>query len=120
MNCLETSTWKFNYTRNDGILDIQLEGRIDVLHSPEFLAELDAVITSDDAAVMLNMRRLEYINSAGMRALLELVRKLRNQDAKLAIYSPIGPVREVFQLSGFNRVMAIHTTREEAVAAVTE
>ena len=109
-----------NFTRTDGILDIELEGRIDVLHAPEFLAELDAVITSDDVAVMLNMRRFEYINSTGMRALLELVRKLRNQDAKLAIYAPIGPVREVFQLSGFNRVMAIHTTREEAVDSVTK
>lgn len=111
---------EITYHREDGILDIQLEGRIDSPLAPELTHDLDALITADDRAVVLNMRRLEYINSAGMRALLELVRKLRAQDAKFAIYSPIGPVKEVFQLSGFARVMAIHTTRDEAVAAVTQ
>ncbi len=107
------------HNRENGILDIQLEGRIDSPTSTELTNGLNGVITADDRAVVLSMRRLEYINSAGMRALLELVRKLRAQDTKFAIYSPIGPVKEVFELSGFNRVMAIHTTRDEAIASVS-
>ena len=108
------------HIREDGILDIQLEGRIDVPNAPELMNELDDIIAADDRAVLLNMRRLEYINSAGMRALLGLVRKLRGQDARFAIYSTIGPVKEVFQLSGFDRVMAIHTSKADAVADVTK
>ncbi len=111
---------EITHDRENGILDIQLHGRIDSPTAPEVRQLLDAVITDDDRAVVLNMRRLEYINSAGMRALLELVRRLRAQDAKFAIYSPIGPVKEVFQLSGFNRVMAIHDTRDGAISAVSE
>ena len=108
------------HSREDGVLDIQIEGRIDSLGTTDFSGELDAIITPDDRAVILNLRRLEYINSAGMRTLLEVVRKLRRQDAKFAIYSPIGPVKEVFQLSGFNRVMEIYDSRDGAIAAVTD
>ena len=107
------------HIREDGILDIQLEGRIDAPNAPDFMNDLNQIINADDRAVLLNLRRLEYINSAGMRALLELVRNLRSQDAKFAIYSPIGPVKEVFQLSGFDRVMAIHATKADALAAVS-
>jgi anti-anti-sigma factor len=84
------------HSRENGVLDIQLEGRIDRSGTPEFLDDFDTVITADDPAMVLNMRRLEYINSAGMRAILELVTKLQRQDAKFAIYSPIGPVKDVF------------------------
>ena len=108
------------YSREDGILDIQLEGRIDHPAAADLVNDLEAVITSDDRAVVLSLRRLEYINSAGMRAILDVFRKLQRQDAKFAIYSPIGPVKEVFQLSGFNRVMAIHDSRDGAVTAVTD
>ena len=108
------------YSREDGILDIQLEGRIDNPAAADLVNDLEAVITSDDRAVVLNLRRLEYINSAGMRAILEVFRKMQSQDAKFVIYSPIGPVKEVFQLSGFSRVMAIHETRDGAISAVTD
>lgn len=109
----------YQYNREDGILDIQMEGRIDSPGATEFSADLNAIITPEDQSVILSMRRLEYINSAGMRALLEVVRDLQRRDAKFAIYSPIGPVKEVFQLSGFNRIMSIHDSRDGAIAEVT-
>ena len=108
------------HSRTDGVLDIQLEGRIDSRETPQLEQELNAVLQPGDRAVILNLRQLEYINSAGMRTILGLVSKLKSRDAKFAIYSPVGPVKEVFQLSGFSRVMAIHASRDEALAAVTD
>ena len=106
------------HNREDGILVIDLHGRIDGLGTGDFRQELESVIEPDDKAVLLNMSQLEYINSSGMRAILELVKNLERQDTKFAIYSMIGPVREVFQLSGFDRVITVRPTKAEAVATV--
>ena len=108
------------HSREDGILDIQLQGRIDGQGATDLKQELESVIESDDKAVLLNMRQLEYINSGGMRSILALVKSLERRQTKFAAYSLIGPVKEVFQLSGFDRVITVRTTKTEAIATVEE
>ena len=108
------------HSREDGILDIHLQGRVDGLDANDLRQELESVIESDDKAVLLNMRQLEYINSGGMRSILGLVKSLEQRQTKFAVYSLIGPVKEVFQLSGFDRVITVRTTKTEAMATVSE
>ena len=104
--------------RNNGTLIIQTEERVDSANAQAFFQELESAIGSDDRAVVMDMERLAYISSAGLRVILQTARKLQQQQAKFAICSLTGSVREVFEISGFDRVIDIHSTQAEAVAAV--
>ncbi len=105
-------------SRDNGALVIQTEERVDSANAQAFYQELESAIGSDDRAVVVDMERLTYISSAGLRVILQTARKLQQQQAKFAICSLTGTVREVFEISGFDRVIEIHATQEDAVAAV--
>ena len=51
--------------------------------------------------------------------MLLVARKLQRQDAKFALCSLSDSIREVFEISGFDRIIPVHASRPEAVAAVT-
>lgn len=105
--------------RDSGTLIIQTEERVDSANAQAFYQELDSAIESDDRAVVMDMERLAYISSAGLRVILQTARKLQQQNAKFAICSLSGTVREVFEISGFDRVIDIHPSQADAVAAVS-
>ena len=105
--------------RDSGTLIIQTEERVDSANAQAFYQELDSAIESDDRAVVMDMQRLAYISSAGLRVILQTARKLQQQNAKFAICSLSGTVREVFEISGFDRVIDIHSSQEDAIAAVS-
>jgi anti-anti-sigma factor len=105
--------------RDSGTLIIQTEERVDSANAQAFYQELDSAIESDDRAVVMDMERLAYISSAGLRVILQTARKLQQQNAKFAICSLSGTVREVFEISGFDRVIDIHSSQEDAIAAVS-
>lgn len=107
------------YDRTDGTLVIHPEGRINSADAPEFRASLDSVTQTDDQAVILNMESLTYISSGGLRILLEFAQELNKRGSGFAICSLSSSVRDVFRISGLDRVVTICASPDEAVAAVS-
>ena len=58
-----------------------------------------------------------YISSAGLRAILVTAKTLRKRDAKFALCSLQSSIKEVMEISGFDQVIAIHPSKEEALSA---
>ena len=52
-----------------------------------------------------------------MRAILLIAKTLWEQDGYFALCSVSEPVREVFEISGFDRIIAIHPSLDPALAA---
>ena len=53
--------------------------------------------------VVVDAENLEYISSAGLRVVL----KLRKEEPKLAIINVAADVYEVFDMTGFSRILTI-------------
>ena len=104
--------------RNDATLVITAAERIDSANAQKFYDELDATIEPTDKVVILDMAELTYISSAGLRVILQTARTLQRQNARFALCSLSGTVREVFEISGFDRVIEIHPSQSEAIAAL--
>ena len=104
--------------REDGILILELEGRINSADGAIFRSELHQALDPDDRAVILDMESLDYISSSGLRVMLEFAQSLVERDARFAICSLTGSVSDVFRISGFERVITIRATRADAVSAV--
>jgi len=107
-----------NTEQKDGVLIAKPEGRIDGVNARDFHEALSEAIGTDSNAVLVDLADINYISSAGLRVILQTARKLQQQNAKFAICSLTGTVREVFEISGFDRVIDIHSSQAEAVAAV--
>ena len=96
------------------------EGRIDGANAPEFQVALEAAIDASERAVILDMEQLSYISSAGLRAILLVAKASENQKVKFAICSLSEPIREVFEVSGFDKIISIHASRAEALVAFND
>ena len=104
--------------RQDGVLSAQVGGRIDGTNASEFEEAIRTAIEESDRAVIVDFEKLVYISSAGLRAILLTAKSLDNRNAKFALCSLSDQIREVFETSGFDKVIAIHSSKAEALASL--
>lgn len=86
-------------------LTISLEGRLDTTTAPEFekllKGSLDGV-----SELTLDMEKLEYISSAGLRVLLSAQKRMNRQGEMLLIH--VGPaIMDIFEVTGFSEILTI-------------
>ncbi len=103
-------------TRND-VLFIRPEGRIDTRTAGDFektvMGAMDAA--TQPARVLIDFGELDYINSTGMRVLLILAKRLSATSGKLVLCGMKEHIVEVFSISGFNQILTITGTEQEAL-----
>ena len=66
----------------------------------------------------MDFEKLVYISSAGLGVILLTAKSLRNRNTKLATCSLSDQIRKIFEISGFDKVIAIHPSKSEALASV--
>ena len=71
------------------------------------------------AGVVLDFAQVEYISSVGLRVLMVAARQLRERSAPLAIAALQPVVAEIFAISRFDRVLAVHPDVAAALAAAS-
>ena len=82
-----------------------VEGRLDTNTSPKLEEKINEV--ADDAEKMIfDLGKLEYISSAGLRVLLGAAQIMEDKGG-MDVINVTESVREVFDLTGFNRVFNI-------------
>ena len=104
--------------RDGGALVIKTEGRIDGSNASNFQNSVEAEITTEDSAVILDFEQLNYISSAGLRVILLIAKDLQQKSKKFAICSLSTLVREIFMISGFDQIIAVHDDPGAAVSAL--
>ena len=102
-----------------GTLVAKAAGRVDGVNAREFQDALQSVITECNRTVVLDLARLTYISSAGLRVILLVAKMLQRRDGNLAVCSLSGPVSEVFKISGFDQIIQTYDSQTEAIAALT-
>ena len=99
---------------------VHAEGRLDFGAATGFQRELEATLAGSGrkpVAVIIDCTGLDYVSSAGLRALLQAARGAQRAQIPFALCALKPSVREVFELSGFNRLMGIHPDRATALDA---
>jgi anti-anti-sigma factor len=93
-------------------------GRIDFNSATEFQAQLEAALAAVPVpgALIVDSSALEYVSSAGLRAFLLGARGAQRAGVAFALCALQPAVREVFELSGFSRIIAVHPDRGTALA----
>lgn len=87
-------------------LVVALVGRLDTVTSVEFTNTLSKEEIKE-AKVVIEAKDLEYISSAGLRALLALKKTLATSNKELEIHN-LNPVcQEVFKVTGFNNILTV-------------
>ncbi len=101
------------------VLMIDVAGHIDGLNVDGFKAELDEKIKAyGGTAVVLDMAKLTYISSAGLRAILVAAKVLHAKGRKFSICSLSEGVNSMVRTAGFDKVIDVYESASDAVSAV--
>lgn len=95
----------------------ELGGRLDAVSTQEAIARVYAAIAAGARYVLLDLAEVTFLSSSGLRALLLVRKELLGHGGELRLCGLRPQVREVFTLTGFTQVFAIHQTRDEALSA---
>ena len=92
--------------QNDNTLEIRLNGRLDTSSAPVFSSKMEE-LPDGVTTIILELSGLRYISSAGLRALLQLKKKLDTVDGDLIVHNADPQIIEVFTVTGFDQLMTI-------------
>ncbi len=103
----------------DDVCEMRPKGRIDSANGPAFEKDVLEQIDAGNRRLLLDFGELQYISSAGLRIVLLAAKKMKTAGGKLALCSLNPQIAEVFEISGFARILDIHPTRDAALSTLS-
>lgn len=89
---------------------------IDALNAPTIKNDIQSIF-KPKMQVILDLSQVEFLDSSGMGAILAAMRQLTGMDGHLKLAGVSRPVRTLFELVRFNRILDIFDTTDEAIKA---
>ncbi len=94
---------------------LTLKGKLDAVTAPAFEQKFCAVVDSGSTRLVVDLTGVEYLSSAGLRALLLLNKRVKARAGRVCLAGVQGIVRSVFEMSGFTSIFDV---RDSAAAAL--
>ena len=94
-----------NKQTNGTEITFTLEGRLDTTTAPALESELNGVL-ANATRLKLDLAKLEYMSSAGLRVLLS-AQKAMSKKGQLTIANVSAEIMEIFELTGFSDILTI-------------
>ncbi len=106
--------------KESGITTVSIKGRMDAVTTPEIESKLTQLVDGGEKKLLINMNELEYISSAGLRALLATAKRLKSEQGDIAFTNLGGHVKEVFEISGFYSIFKVYDSMEAGLEQLTK
>lgn len=102
-------------SNENGVTVLTVVGRMDTNTSPEAEKVISGQIDGGAKRLLLDLAGLEYMSSAGLRALLLGAKKSKATGASLALCGVRPEIKEVLVVSGFVSFFKIHAGKAEGL-----
>lgn len=105
------------HTNNSGAEILTVSGRVDAERAPELEEAGRRILGKDYLKLIIDLRTVEYLSSAGLCSLLNLVKLAKTRNSRMILCGPSPPVRQILKLSGFDKIFPIADELSEALVA---
>ena len=96
---------KIEMKKDEKSLILKIAGRLDTMSAPEMEKAVKENISGVEELV-IDMEKLEYISSAGLRVLLS-AQKTMNGQGSMKVINVSDTIMEIFEITGFSEIMTI-------------
>lgn len=87
---------------------VQVSGRLDAVTTPDLEKELDAILKGRPRQAVLDFSGLDYVSSAGLRAVLAFTKNFGLVGGKVALCGLKMAVAQVFSLTGISDLVPLY------------
>lgn len=96
---------KIEKTQQGNHVVLTLEGRLDTITAPE-LEEFAEKEIKDADELTLDLEKLEYLSSSGLRVLLSLQKQMAKRTG-MTVHNVNEMIMEIFDITGFTEILTI-------------
>ena len=102
-------------SHDKGVLVLSLIGRVDGNTLETLEAAVEEPLQAGRQAIIFDLEKMSYVNSAGLRTFLVAARRLQRAGGKAVFCGLADNLAKVFRVSGFDTIFTICETREDAL-----
>ncbi len=101
---------------NETTCILAIEGEVDVYTSPQLKADIVQIAERGVKHLILNLSKVEYLDSTGLGVLIGGLKRLREGEGNLALVGPGMRIMRIFEITGLDKIFDIYSTEAEAAA----
>lgn len=107
---------EINFEEKIDIAVVSINGNVDALTAGELTEFLHQKIDSGHSKVVIDLSGVDFMSSAGLRAILMALKETRRNDGDLRLAGAQSGVDKVLKMSGFNMILKSLPTVDEALS----
>ena len=107
---------EITYKKEQGITVVAINGRLDATTMTDAEDTLDEIMAMGSKNLLFDLSELEYLSSGGLRIILAVAKQIKQKNGKLALCALQGYVKEIFEVSGFHKIIPIKESVEEGIS----
>jgi anti-sigma B factor antagonist len=107
-------------THTDGVTIVAPRGDLDFHTSRQMTQTVHDLITGGHSKLVVDVGRVVHIDSAGLAALMAGMRQARDAGGDLRLCNVQDAVRSILELTRLIHLLAVHPTRQAAIASWTD
>jgi anti-sigma B factor antagonist len=108
---------KVGHYNKDGIEVIDVGGEIDISTASRLRELLIDLVSKDNYQLIVNLERVEFLDSTGLGVLVGGLKRVRAHDGSLDLVCTQERLLKIFRVTGLTKVFGIHETVDQAIAA---
>lgn len=91
-------TTSINEQQAGKVITVALQGALDTATAPEFERELESVLKGDINLLVLDMKQLDYISSAGLRVVFKAAKAVKARNGRFGLANRQPQIVKVFDI----------------------
>lgn len=101
----------------DGWLILRVSGELDLQTAASFRAAVDEALARHRCRqVVVNLKKVTFMDSSGLGALLSRFRTLAQRQGRMVLVGPQPQVQAVLEMAGVRRLIPIFPSEQKALA----
>jgi len=96
---------------------VEISGSIDSKTAPDLQQNILDIV-ADTSKIILDLTKVSFVSSAGLRVLLMVYRQLKAKDGKVVLVGVSDEIKDVMFMTGFITFFAIEETVDEAITKI--
>lgn len=106
-----------NEKRSGDINVYCINGEIDITTSPEVRKMFDKVTKDKVSKIVLNLEKVNYIDSSGLATLVEGLQRMRTYGGKMRLTNLSPKVKSLFEITKLEKLFEIFQEEKQATEA---
>lgn len=98
-----------------GVVVLAVSGKLNIAGAALLEQELEGWYAGGGGSLLLNLHRVSYLSSMGLRVLMRFTRDARNAGSDLILVSVNDAIFPVFDITGFSRLLTFASNEAEAL-----